>query len=309
MFADGMPFETGSTEEAGLFELAPAKINLALHVTGQRSDGYHLLETVVTFADAGDRLKFAAAEGDEFTASGRFAHLLPNQAEGTYGNLVLKARDLLREKLRTTGFTAPPVTIHLEKNLPVAAGIGGGSADAAAALRGLLRFWKSPLPEPEIQALALALGADVPMCLKSEALVAKGIGEDIAALPTLPSLALVLGNPLVGVSTPDIFERLSRKENPPIGALEMDWIPFLKSLRNDLEPPARSLVREIDQISNMIGAEGAMLTRMSGSGATCFGIFPSAEIAERAAENLTGQRPDWYFQAVQTVGQNAGKTS
>jgi 4-diphosphocytidyl-2-C-methyl-D-erythritol kinase len=309
MFADGMPFETGLAEEAGLFELAPAKINLALHVTGQRSDGFHLLESVVTFADAGDRLNFAAAEADEFTVSGRFAHLLPAEAEGQPGNLVLKARDLLREKLETAGFAAPPVAIHLEKNLPVAAGIGGGSADAAATLRGLLRFWNSRLPEPEVQALALALGADVPMCLKGQALVAKGIGEDIAALPTLPSLALVLGNPLVGVSTPDIFERLALKYNPPIGPLDADWIPFLKRLRNDLEPPARSLVREIDQISNMIGAEGAVLTRMSGSGATCFGIFPSAEMAERAAENLAAQRPDWYFQAVQTVGQNAGQNA
>jgi len=297
-----MLHETRPASDAGLFELAPAKINLALHVTGQRADGYHLLESIVTFADAGDRLSFAVSETDAFAASGRFAALVPTEAEGRHGNLVLKARDLLRRILADKGFAAAPVAIDLEKNLPVAAGIGGGSADAAATLRGLLRFWNASLPDEQLAALALSLGADVPMCLKGEALMAKGIGEDLTALPTLPSLPLVLGNPLTGVSTPDIFQRLMRKDNAPIGEIDHDWIAFLKTLRNDLEPPARSLVREIDQISNMIGGEGAMLTRMSGSGATCFGIFPSFETAQNAAENLNGQKPDWYFQAVQTVG-------
>jgi len=305
MFSDTFR-ETRPADKAGLFELAPAKINLALHVTGQRADGYHLLESIVTFADAGDRLGFAAAETDDFAVSGRFAALVPADAEGRHGNLVLKARDLLRQALSGKGIAAPPVAIHLEKNLPVAAGIGGGSADAAATLRGLLRFWDAGLPEEELAALALSLGADVPMCLKGEALMARGIGEDLTALPTLPSFPLVLGNPLTGVSTPDIFRRLARKDNSPIGlpvgTFRGDWLGFLKTLRNDLEPPARSLVREIDQISGMIGGEGAMLTRMSGSGATCFGIFPSPEAAKKAAENLNGQKPDWYFQAVETVG-------
>ena len=293
-------------DDAGLFELAPAKINLALHVVGQRADGYHLLETIVTFADSGDRLGFASADADDFTVSGRFGHLVPTDTEGRHGNLVLKARDMLREALAAHGAPSPPVAIHLEKNLPVAAGIGGGSADAAATLRGLLRFWNADLPDTELFALGLSLGADVPMCLKGKALMVKGIGEDLAVLPTLPSLSLVLGNPLVGVSTPEIFKRLTRKDNPPVGATEGDWLAVLKALRNDLEPPARSLVREIDQISAMIGAEGAIVTRMSGSGATCFGIFSSPEAARHAAENLTEQRPDWYFQAIQTVGQTTG---
>lgn len=304
MFSD-ISNQQRPADEAGLFELAPAKINLALHVVGQRADGYHLLESIVTFADAGDRLGFAAADTDDFTVSGRFAHLVPTDAEGRHGNLVLKARDLLRKALADHGVITPHVAIHLEKNLPVAAGIGGGSADAAATLRGLLRFWNAGVPETELFALGLSLGADVPMCLKGEALLVKGIGEDLTALPALPalpSLSLVLGNPLVGVSTPDIFKRLTRKDNPPVGTFEGDWIALLKTLRNDLEPPARSLVREIDQISALIGAEGALLTRMSGSGATCFGIFPSPESAKRAAENLNGQKPDWYFQAVETVG-------
>ncbi|MBW6420924.1 4-(cytidine 5'-diphospho)-2-C-methyl-D-erythritol kinase [Rhizobium sp. XQZ8] len=291
-------------DDAGLFELAPAKINLALHVVGQRADGYHLLESIVTFADTGDRLGFTSADADDFIVSGRFGHLVPTEAEGHHGNLVLKARDLLRQALAARGVRCPPVAIHLEKNLPVAAGIGGGSADAAATLRGLLRLWNANLPEAELFALGLSLGADVPMCLKGEALMVKGIGEDLTPLPAFPSLSLVLGNPLVVVSTPDIFKRLTRKDNPPVGAFEGEWIIHLKALRNDLEPPARSMVREIDQISAMIGAEGALLTRMSGSGATCFGIFSSPDAANRAAENLNGQKPDWYFQAVQTVGRD-----
>ena len=302
MFSGSGSPETRPVHEAGLFEQAPAKINLALHVTGQRSDGYHLLESIVTFADIGDGLSFASAEADEFTVSGRFAHLLPADVAGENGNLVLRARNLLRGKLQDRGVAAPPVAIHLEKNLPVAAGIGGGSADAAAALRGLLRFWSASMAEAELAMLALSLGADVPMCLKGEPSMAKGIGEELVPLPSLPSLPLVIGNPMIGVSTPEIFRRLLRKDNPSIGDRGDDWLPFLKTLRNDLEPPARSLVREIDQISNMIGAEGAIMTRMSGSGATCFGVFPSGEAAQKAMANLTGQKPEWYFQAVKTVG-------
>lgn len=308
MFLDNMSSDSWLADKAGLFEMAPAKINLALHVTGQRADGYHLLESIVTFADMGDRLAFSDAETDDFSVSGRFASLLPTSAEGRQGNLVLKARDLLRQALEERGLPAPPVSIHLEKNLPVAAGIGGGSADAAATLRGLTRFWNASLADGELAALGLLLGADVPMCLKGEPLMAKGIGEDLTTIADLPSLALVLGNPLVAVSTPDIFRRLTQKDNPPIGVFDGDWIGFLKTLRNDLEPPARSLVREIDQISSLIGAEGTMLTRMSGSGATCFGIFPCLEAAEKAVENLNGQKPEWYFQAVRTVGQTPGRT-
>ncbi|TDK37486.1 4-(cytidine 5'-diphospho)-2-C-methyl-D-erythritol kinase [Rhizobium deserti] len=307
-----MPLDTFAHERpassAGLFELAPAKINLALHVVGQRADGYHLLESLVTFADMGDELSFCLADEDSLMVSGPFAPALSVGVE--VDNLVLRARDLLRDCLLKSSQPAPPVAIHLEKNLPVAAGIGGGSADAAATLRGLLRLWQAEIAEAELLALALKLGADVPMCLKGEALMATGIGEDITPLPELPSLALVLGNPLVGVATPDIFRRLATKDNAPIGQIAAkDWMPLLKTLRNDLEPPARSLVREIDQISNMIGGEGALLTRMSGSGATCFGIFPSADMAQTAAANLCGQKPDWYFQAVQTVGRKSGETS
>lgn len=291
-------------------EEAPAKINLALHVTGRRADGYHLLDMLVSFARHGDRLGLRAGEHDEFSLSGRFAPLLSADAEAG-NNLVLKARDLLRQAARRAGFDAPPVHIHLEKNLPIASGIGGGSADAAAALRGLARLWGLKLPEETLKAIALKLGADVPMCLASRPLVARGIGEAIDLLPAFPSFAMVLGNPLVGVSTPEVFRLLSRKDNSPLlfpsrmpqGAAE--WIETIKSLRNDLEPPARAICGEISVLSGLIVSQHAIITRMSGSGATCFGIFENAARAEAAAVSLHRQRPDWYFQATETIAGEA----
>ncbi|WP_414900548.1 4-(cytidine 5'-diphospho)-2-C-methyl-D-erythritol kinase [Rhizobium cremeum] len=299
---------TGSqTDEAEVVETASAKINLALHVTGQRADGYHLLDSIVTFAtDAFDRLSFLPADRDSFTLGGRFGPLLSPEATGQDGNLVLKARDLLRAALAGEGVSMPPVAIRLEKNLPVASGIGGGSADAAATLRGLLRFWGASLPEDALFALALRLGADVPMCLSSRPLRARGIGEDIVALPAMPALSMVLANPMKGVSTPEIFRRLQEKNNSPIGATPTgsdttEWIALLASARNDLEPSARASLPEIAEISQMLSESGALLIRMSGSGATCFGLYVDHAAAEAAATRLSRKRPDWYFQATRTA--------
>ncbi|MGR9294267.1 4-(cytidine 5'-diphospho)-2-C-methyl-D-erythritol kinase [Rhizobium leguminosarum] len=289
---------------SSISEEARAKINLALHVTGQRPDGYHLLDMLVTFTDHGDRLDFMPSPTDEFTLSGRFGETLAGDG-GT--NLVLKARDLLREAIGPLAF---PVRIQLEKNLPVASGIGGGSADAAATLRGLMRLWGTSLPEEALAALALKLGADVPMCLASRPLIARGIGEKIEPVPELPVLAMVLANPLKGVSTPEVFRQLATKNNPalslpPSRPLAADWLAAIAAARNDLEPPARELVPEIAAISAMLQANGALLTRMSGSGATCFGIFATMAAAEDAAAALHDERPDWYFQATETVSGGA----
>jgi 4-diphosphocytidyl-2-C-methyl-D-erythritol kinase len=294
---------------AGAFDLteeAPAKINLALHVTGQRNDGYHLLDMLVTFTEHGDRLGFQAAETDCFTLSGRFSPLLSGDMHAG-GNLVLKARDLLRDAAEAMGSNISPVHIHLEKNLPVASGIGGGSADAAAALRGLMRLWKIELAADTLAGIALRLGADVPMCLASRPLVARGIGEDITTLTGFPSLSLVLGNPLVGVSTPEVFRALAKKDNPRFEfALSgnrdrSSWLDIVAGLRNDLEPPARGLCAEIEIISRMLQETGALLTRMSGSGATCFGIYANRIQAEEAATSLHRVKPGWYFQATETI--------
>lgn len=164
-------------------------------MTGQRPDGYHLLDMLVTFADCGDRLGFLPAQADTFTLSGPFGETLASDGS----NLVLRARDLLREAVGALAF---PVHIHLQKNLPIASGIGGGSADAAATLRGLMRLWGMSLPVGALASLALKLGADVPMCLESRPLIARGIGERIEAVPDLPAFAMVLVNPLQGVSRP-----------------------------------------------------------------------------------------------------------
>ncbi|MBB6482908.1 4-(cytidine 5'-diphospho)-2-C-methyl-D-erythritol kinase [Rhizobium lusitanum] len=291
---------------AGDFDLteeAPAKINLALHVTGRRADGYHLLDMLVSFTRHGDRLGFRASEHDAFSLSGRFGPLLAVDAEAG-DNLVLKARDLLRQ---AAGRETPAVHIHLEKNLPIASGIGGGSADAAATLRGLMRLWRLSLPQETMKTIALKLGADVPMCLASQPLVARGIGEATELLPAFPSFSLVLGNPLVGVSTPDVFRQLSRKDNPPLlfssqlPQGQSEWIDTIKTLRNDLEPPARSICAGISVLSGLIESQSPIVTRMSGSGATCFGIFADLAQATEAAASLHRQRPDWYFQVTETI--------
>ncbi|MCA1489537.1 4-(cytidine 5'-diphospho)-2-C-methyl-D-erythritol kinase [Ensifer sp. NBAIM29] len=290
-----------------LTSAAPAKINLALHVIGQRGDGHHLLESLVTFADLGDRVGLAPAESDRFTVSGRFSQDLATTAQGRGGNLVLRARDLLRSELTGRGESAGPVHLHLEKNLPIASGIGGGSADAAATLKGLLALWEASIAPEGLNKLALQLGADVPMCLEGRALIARGIGEVITPLPALPSFAIVLANPLVAISTPVIFRTLARKANPPLvlpQGIETteEWLSALAGMRNDLEPPARALEPSIEHVSDALSAAGADLVRMSGSGATCFGLFRSDEEAAAAARRISAAHAGWYVLASRSSG-------
>lgn len=285
-----------------LTRIAPAKINLALHVVGQRADGYHLLESLVTFADAGDRIGLSLSDEDRFTVSGQFSGDLPLSGDGASGNLVLKARDLLRAELSERGIEAPPVHLHLEKNLPVASGIGGGSADAAAALMGLMELWKSSPGDKRLRALALHLGADVPMCLEGRPLVARGIGDAIEPLSGFPAFPMLLVNPRVAVPTPVIFGALSEKCNAPLnlpqGRQTGDgWSDALRTMRNDLEPPARTIAPVIGAVSDALHEAGAQLVRMSGSGATCFGLFSSMPARDAAARTLSGLHPDWYVLA------------
>jgi 4-diphosphocytidyl-2-C-methyl-D-erythritol kinase len=302
MTAYGLPL---GTRESDVTETAPAKINLCLHVTGRRADGYHLLDSLVTFASHGDTLRFAASAVDTFTLTGRFGPLLSPDTD----NLVLRARDRLRAAVLDMGMAAPPVAITLQKDLPIASGIGGGSADAAATLRGLLRFWGVSLDETLLAEMALGLGADVPMCLASRPLMARGIGEDLAPVKNLPALFMVLVNPLVSVSTPEIFRRLTKRDNAPVPPLpespEADWLSFIATLRNDLEPAARTAVQDIDTVSEALSQTGAGLVRMSGSGATCFGLYRSTEAAEAAATVLADRHPGWYVQATTTIAGDA----
>ncbi len=282
---------------------APAKINLALAVTGRREDGYHLLDSLVTFTAFGDRIGLSPAQEDRFTLSGRFSETLA--AEGD--NLVTRARDRLRAALAAIGEAAPPVHIHLEKNLPIASGIGGGSADAAATLRGLLSLWQASVPKSTLDAIAIGLGADVPMCLAGRPLIARGIGEEITPL-AMPALPMVLANPLVGVSTPAVFKALASRHNPPLAlaAAPADWLDAIGRLRNDLEPPARALCPDISVLTEKLAATDARVVRMSGSGATCFALYRSDEAAEAAAAMLSEQHPHWFFTATRTLGADDG---
>lgn len=287
-------------------EAAPAKINLALHVTGRRADGFHTLESLVTFADRGDVIRLRATDKDGFSIDGPFAATLLGD-EASSENLVTRARDALRTALGRAGIAAPPVHIHLEKNLPVASGIGGGSADAAAALRALLRHWQATIPEAEMDAICLSLGADVPMCFAGHPLIARGVGEDIEPLDVLPSFPAILVNPGIGVSTPDIFRRLNNRENPPLPAIpehadRQSWLGFLSALRNDLQPPAEALVNEIGDALELLEKSGSRLSRMSGSGATCFGLYESDEAADAALSALEKARPGWYFLKIKSIG-------
>ncbi len=271
-----------------MIEFAAAKVNLCLHVTGQRPDGYHLLDSLVVFAGVGDRLHFEPADDLRLTISGPQAASLPVSDD----NLILRAA-------RAFG-TPQGAHIHLEKHLPVASGIGGGSADAAAALRGLARLWGRTMPDA---GTLLALGADVPVCVTACAVRMAGIGETLSAIPALPPAHLVLVNPGVAVPTPAVFRALPRKTNPPLAALPAsanlpDFATWLADQRNDLEAPAMVLAPVIGDVKAALAAQpGCHLARMSGSGATCFGLFAIAQAAETAAQTIARAHPGWWVQS------------
>ncbi|TDH38632.1 4-(cytidine 5'-diphospho)-2-C-methyl-D-erythritol kinase [Pseudohoeflea suaedae] len=284
-------------------EAAPAKINLALAVTGKRADGYHLLETLVVFARHGDRIEVAESSEDSLVIDGPHADALKDG--DLSDNLVTRARDRLRSHLRQSGKSAPPVALRLEKNLPVASGIGGGSADAAATLRLLIRFWNAAVSEQDLRVLALSLGADVPMCLESAPLMARGIGEDIEPVEDMACLPMVLANPGVAVSTPSVFKALVSPDNPPLPPLPATrgiagMAGWMKTARNDLAEPALSLSPQIGTCLAAIRSSGALVHAMSGSGATCFGIYESMETARQAARQIGREWPRWFVAATET---------
>lgn len=283
-------------------EFAAAKINLALHVTGKRDDGYHLLDSAVMFAsDAGDVLEVSFADATSLTVSGPFSQGLETDA----GNLVLKAFTALQSRYPDQ---VQPCAMNLHKALPVASGIGGGSADAAAALRAIVRLNGLAVDAPMLAGLALQLGADVPVCLASKACRMRGIGEIIDDWPHAPSLRAVLVNPLIGVSTAGIFRHLGlapgSTANTDIpdrfgeagdSAATLGW---LANCRNDLEPAACHLEPVIcDVLGALRQLSGCRLSRMSGSGATCFGLFEDADSAVAAAAQLTRQHGEWWVVA------------
>jgi len=281
----------------------PAKINLALHVTRRREDGYHDLESLIAFADIFDDLEAEVDEADSLTISGPFASGLG--AGPT--NLVLRAVAAFRQ--RWPDLTPPGLRLHLTKNLPVAAGIGGGSADAAAALRMLAAMAPASLSVPDLADLAAGLGADVPACLLSRPLVARGVGEILSPLAGFPQVYVTLVNPGVAVATADVFRRLRSHDNYPLPALPEPLTRpaqlglWLAETRNDLQPPAVKLVPEIgDIIEEMAQLPGVILARMSGSGATVFALFGSEGQAHDGASQLRRLHPDYWVGTAPLIG-------
>lgn len=287
-------------------EFAAAKINLALHVTGKRQDGYHLLDSAVMFAgDAGDVVEVSFAGETSLAVSGDFSQGLETDA----GNLVLKAFAALQARFPGE---IQPCAIHLHKQLPVASGIGGGSADAAAALRAIVRLNDLAIDEPALAAIALQLGADVPVCLRSTACRMRGIGDIIDPWPDAPRLHAVLVNPLVGVSTASIFRHLGLAPGSKANAAITDAfadatdtgaaLAWLALSRNDLEPAACHLEPVISDVLGAVGQlPGCGLARMSGSGATCFGLFADAQDAAAAAKTLAQDHHEWWVVATALV--------
>lgn len=276
-------------------ETARAKINLSLRVLGRRADGYHELSSLVVFAGVGDRLSFKAADHLSLDVTGPFGASLHEEAD----NLVLRAA----RALRAASGCAKGAHIVLDKRLPVASGIGGGSADAAAALRGLSRLWGV---SADLEELALGLGADVPVCLESVPALMEGIGERLRPVPPLPPLHLVLVNPGVGVSTGEVFRLLAAPALPdrlPVDVLwrEGGFFDWLAARPNDLEAPSRKVCPEIGGVIEALAAtRGCLLARMSGSGATCFGLYADEGSAGTAAQGLRERHPGWWILATGT---------
>jgi 4-diphosphocytidyl-2-C-methyl-D-erythritol kinase len=270
---------------------AQAKLNLALHVTGQRDDGYHTLHSLVAFANFGDDLRVQPSNHDSLSVRGPFAAGVPPLEQNILGKALAMVRGWGEDDL-----ASGPVAIELTKNLPVASGIGGGSADAAA-LIALLTTDRALSPSQTAD--ILTLGADVPMCLAGRPAIVSGIGETIMPVD-LPRCALVLVNPGLAVETPSVFRALTSKANSALP----DWteavsydqlIAYLKTTRNDLMTPAVSIVPIIETCLSALSA--APFTRMSGSGATCFALLQTLEEAKKLAAETQNAHPDWWVRA------------
>lgn len=285
-----------------ILQLAPAKVNLALHVTHRRDDGYHDLESLVVFADVADELVAMPAAADSLAVAGPFAKALG------VGETNLVSRAVAAFRARWPDAVETGLALRLTKNLPVAAGIGGGSADAAAALRLMASLSNRTIVLAELADMAAGLGADVPACLVSTPLVARGVGEVLAPLPEFPALHIVLVNPMIPLATADVFRRLRAHDNYPLPELPSPLTRpaqlgiWLAETRNDLQPPAVKLVPVIGEIVEQLAeTQGCMLARMSGSGATVFGLFGSEGQAHQAAQVMRAAHPDHWVAAAPLI--------
>lgn len=272
-------------------ESAWAKVNLALHIMGRRADGYHLLDSIVVFADIADQITVAPAARADFTVTGPFSAELMSEP----ANSVLQAETKIRALAMAYDIALPAFAMVLDKHLPIASGIGGGSADAAATLRAILRRIGNPPPGfiQDVEKIALSLGADVPVCLRQDACRMQGVGEIITAVkPPLPGTILLI-NPRVPLPTKSVFSAM--KSDDYMGKPELD--PLAPATwRNDMKAAAIQLVPEIGAVLAAIKSESAfMISNMSGSGATCFGLADDPDAATAAAARLQSAHPEWWL--------------
>jgi 4-diphosphocytidyl-2-C-methyl-D-erythritol kinase len=276
---------------------APAKLNLFLHITGKRPDNFHLLESLIIFTQFGDRLEFAPSDHLQLSVTGPFADAIDTEED----NLVLRAARALG------GGRGAHITLH--KHIPVAAGLGGGSADAAATLRGLITLWGLEIGDSELQRIAVRLGSDVPVCLRSQAAFVSGIGEFVSPVGVTGPLWLALVNPGEKLPTAEVFRHFY---TTPAASLEpprlIDSLPelmdYTRPKYNMLEAAAKKLLPVIGNALEAIAATpGCLLSRMSGSGATCFGVYESQNEAETAVRLLMREYPKWWCVATGMYGQ------
>ena len=272
---------------------APAKVNLYLHVTGRRPDGYHLLDSLFVFTTDGDVISVRDSGTLSLKITGTYAGMLSS----TEDNIVLKAARALAD----AAGVRPEAEITLEKNLPVASGIGGGSADAAATLKALIRLWHLSVPEEKLYEIALKLGADVPSCLASKAVQVSGIGDVLTPAPALPELFILLVNPNKPVSTPAVFKARDPvfSQAHPFTRAETDFDAFVRHLserHNDLCDAACRLEPSVRSVLDALSADPlCRLAAMSGSGGTCFGLFRRFEDAALCCERMRAVHPEWWF--------------
>lgn len=291
--------------QASLRLTAPAKVNLFLEITGRRDNGYHELDSLFVFTHDGDELLIEDADSLSLSYGGPGAGNLPSPDQ----NIVWQAATLLQSSAQ--GLPGANITLH--KNLPIAAGIGGGSSNAAAALMGLNELWELGLSRSELQEIGLALGADVPACIEGRPVIARGIGEELTPV-TIPTCGLLLVNPGVDLPTPAVFDAYSQsavsfdqKVHFP-GSVDTyeDLLALLDQRHNALQPSAQRVLPLIgDVLASLGGMDGAGLVRMSGSGATCFALFPNLAAAKEAGKVIESRHPGWWHFA--TVIEGAGR--
>lgn len=293
---------TVESEQLAVHELAPAKVNLFLHVDGRREDGFHELESLVVFTAFGDEVSLAPASELVLERRGVFAGDLPDNPED---DLCLRAAAQLAQAFAR----APSVHISLEKNIPVAAGIGGGSSDAAAVLRGLCRLWDMDCRDPRVTRIAEGLGADVPVCLHGGAAFVSGVGEVVRPLAEDPAFHILLVNPNEALSTANVFGAfvggVGLTEGLADSVRSEDPVAFFRTImtsRNDLAAAAQALCPAVETVLKSLAQNtDCTLARMSGSGATCFGVFPDAESCRRAGEMVSHAHREWWVCPTRTT--------